>query len=150
MVLKRTVVDMLNYSHPGDHTRRCIDGLVFGGFKSNSSILINSKLISLHSVGYLKKVSVLFTIDEFFSLSLVFFSVPNLHSRGKYLEKDIMWKLKGYSYLAHRVDKVWHLALRSNVPKGLAASTALCFLESQKRVIIDPFKPSDEVITVPG
>ena len=61
-----------------------------------------------------------------------------------------MWKLKGYSYLAHRVDKVWHLALRSNVPKGLAASTALCFLESQKRVIIDPFKPSDEVITVPG
>ena len=66
VVLKRTVVDMLNYSHPGDHTRRCIDGLVFGGFKSNSSILINSKLISLHSVGYLKKVSVLFTIDEFF------------------------------------------------------------------------------------
>ena len=92
VVLKGTVVDMLNYSHPGDHTRRYMDGLVFGGFKFNSSTLIKSKLISLHSVGYLKKVSVLFTIDVFFSLFLFFFSVPNLHSRGKYLEKDIMWK----------------------------------------------------------
>lgn len=50
----------------------------------------------------------------------------------------------------HRIDPIWHLALRWNVPKGLAASTALCFLESQKRVIIGPFKPGDVVITVSG
>ena len=69
-VLKKTVVDMFNYYHPGDHTRRTINGLVFGGPKFSSLVLLNSKLISLQSVGFFNNVLVLFTI--FVSLFIVY------------------------------------------------------------------------------
>ena len=49
VVLKRTVVDMLNYSHPGDHTRRYIDGLVFGKrhYVEIKKVILKKKVIDI-------------------------------------------------------------------------------------------------------
>ena len=124
-VMKKTVVDMFNYSHPGDHTRRTINGLVFGGPKFSSLVLVNITLISLQSVGFFNNVLVLFTI--FVSLFIVYLLYK---AEQNTLKRNYVQKEKLLSVPPHRVDPVWHLALRWNVPKGLATSTALCYLES--------------------